>query len=85
MRVANGTNKTLLYTTWYDFRKELGKRLGHTPLALQWLELKPTDPLPWNDSHMKAAISAAVSFGRAKGCSRKRQRELTVNRSQLGQ
>ncbi len=58
MRVVNRTKKIQLYTTWYDFRRDLGKRLGYTPLNWQWLRVKPKAALPWDDSHLQASLSA---------------------------
>ena len=60
MRAANRTQKTALYTMWYEFKKELENQLGHSLLNWDWLEVKPKDPLPWNDSHMKAALLAVA-------------------------
>ena len=57
MRVADVSSMPLLYPTWYGFKKELEKRLGYALLNWRWLEVKPKAPLPWNGSHMKAALS----------------------------
>ena len=45
------------YTTWYEFKKDLEKQLGYGLLNWDWLEVKPKAPLPWNDSHLQAAVS----------------------------
>jgi len=57
MRVVNYRSEVSLYTTWYDFRKELGNKLGYIPLSSEWLETKPKAPLPWDDSDMRAVLS----------------------------
>ena len=45
------------YLTWYAFRQDLAKTLGHTPLNEQWLKIKPKAPLPWDGYHMRAVVS----------------------------
>ena len=77
-------NRNTLYATWYEFRKELGNRLGYTPLNWQWLLIKLTDPLPWNKSHMKAAILRAIFCMETGSRAIKGQRELTLNGIQFG-
>jgi hypothetical protein len=64
MKVANRTKEISSYTTWYEFKKDLGKKSGCIVLNWRWLEVKPKAPLPWNDSDMKAALSAISSFRR---------------------
>ncbi len=73
MRVANRTKEISEYTTWYDFRKDLGKRLGYMPLNWRWLEVKPQAPLPWNDSHMQSVLSVVARLEKQKA-TRKRSR-----------
>jgi len=46
------------YATWYEFKKECERRLGYSLLNRIWLELKPKSPLPWDDSHLRAVLSA---------------------------
>ncbi len=53
-----------LYTTWYEFKKDLEKRIGLSLLNWDWLSVKPEVPLPWNDNDMKAALSALAPFKR---------------------
>jgi len=62
MRVANRTKKVLLYTTWYEFKKDLEKKLGYVLVNRRWLEVKPKAPLPWNNSHVENAISGVSRF-----------------------
>ncbi len=62
MAVANGSKKILLYPTWYEFKKDLEKESGCVLVNWRWLEIKPKAPLPWDDSHMKAALSAVSRF-----------------------
>ena len=63
------------YSTWYEFKKDFEKKLGHSLLNWDWMELKPKAPLPWTGSHMKAALLAVARFQtgrrRHKSCSRK--------------
>ncbi len=49
------------YTTWYQFKKDLERRLGHSLLNRRWLEVKPKAPLPWDDTHLREALSAVAS------------------------
>jgi len=46
------------YATWYEFKRECEKRLGYSLLNHTWLKLKPKSPLPWDDSHLRAVLSA---------------------------
>ncbi len=46
-----------LYATWYEFKKDLEKQLGHNILNRCWLEVKPKAPLPWDSSQMQTAVS----------------------------
>ena len=55
------------YTTWYEFKKDLEKQLGYSLLNWRWLEAKPKAPLPWQDSHMKAALLAMARLRRLEG------------------
>ena len=71
----------MLYTTWYDFKKDFERQIGHGLLNWDWLEVKPKAPLPWNDSHLKAALSAVARYRGVKSLARKVRRKLTVNRS----
>lgn len=57
MRLVSYHSEVSLYTSWYDFRKELGNKLGYIPLNSAWLDTKPKMPLPWNDSDLRAALS----------------------------
>ena len=63
----------MLYTTWYEFKKDLEKELGCMLLNWRWIEVKPKAPLPWNDSHMQATLSAAARFRKAKGVAKASQ------------
>lgn len=55
-------NKTLIYTTWYEFRQELGKKLGRVPLNWLWLKVKPECPLPWDGSDLETSFSKATGL-----------------------
>ena len=73
MRVSTYTREIWLYATWYEFKKDFEKRLGYSLLNWRWLEVKPKAPLPWDDSHMQAALSAAVTL-EEQNAERKRER-----------
>jgi len=46
-----------LYPTWYEFKKDIQKELGRTILNQEWLRLKPTKPLPWDESCKKSVLA----------------------------
>jgi len=52
------------YATWYDFKKECEKRLGHSLLNSTWLQVKPANHLPWDDADTKAVVSAVTHLRR---------------------
>jgi hypothetical protein len=54
------------YTTWYEFKKDLEKRSGRMLVNWRWIEVKPKAPLPWNNSHMEAALSVLARLERHK-------------------
>jgi len=56
MRVTTGTKNTPQYMTWYEFKKDLEKRLGYSILNWDWFRVKPKTPLPWNDSNLRSAF-----------------------------
>ncbi len=62
--VITGAN---LYVTWYQFKKDLERQLGYSLLNWSWLEAKPKAPLPWHESHMRAALSEVARFRRVGG------------------
>ena len=53
---------TTLYQTWYEFKKDLEKRLGSSLLNEDWLNAKPQAPLPWDGSHMESALVAVADL-----------------------
>ncbi len=57
MSVSICTRKAVLYTTWYEFKKNLERKTGHMLPNWRWLEVKPKAPLPWDDADMEAALS----------------------------
>ena len=67
MREVYYDRRTSSYTTWYDFRKDLGKSLGYIPLNWLWLKVKPDCPLPWSKSQMRTALSAVARIKGQKG------------------
>jgi hypothetical protein len=67
-----------IYETWYQFKKDLEKRLGYSLLNRRWLEVKSKDPLPWYNSHMQAALSACARLEAGKAVQKRASsRELT--------
>ncbi len=71
MMNTNGEEKARIgssmpYTTWSGFKKDLETKSGYTLLNWRWLEVKPKAPLPWNDSHMKAALSTVAGFKKSR-------------------
>jgi hypothetical protein len=47
----------MTYDTWSEFKSELQRRSGIVLLNRLWLEIKPADPLPWYEVHMKEALN----------------------------
>ncbi len=47
------------YSTWYEFKRDLETRLGHWLPNEDWLEARPRDPLPWDESSLVAALQKA--------------------------
>jgi hypothetical protein len=67
------------YTTWYEFKKDLEKRLGHSLLNWNWLAVKPEAPLPWDDSHMHVALSVLARLAGDKDAQKRpRNRRLST-------
>jgi hypothetical protein len=50
--------RPIQYTTWYEFKKDLERKLGHSLSNWQWMDIKPRAPLPWDDAQLKATLSA---------------------------
>ncbi|HEY32037.1 MAG TPA: hypothetical protein G4O10_02890 [Dehalococcoidia bacterium] len=50
------------YTTWYEFKKECEKRLGHSLLNSTWLKVKPIDHLPWDEADAETVISTIANL-----------------------
>ena len=64
-----------VYETWYEFKKDFEKQLGHGVLNWDWLRVKPRAPLPWNGSHMATALSALPCSIRAEADRKSRHRK----------
>ena len=45
------------YVTWYEFKKDLERKLGHSLSNWQWIDVKPRAPLPWDDSQLNATLT----------------------------
>lgn len=69
-------DSSMLYPTWYDFKKDFERRVGYGLLNWDWLKVKPEAPLPWNGSHMRRALSVLSRTERANGCTRKTGKKL---------
>jgi len=44
------------YLTWYHFKKDLEKQAGRSVLNADWLQVKPSTPLPWDGSRLETAL-----------------------------
>ncbi|UCB43144.1 MAG: hypothetical protein JSV77_00390 [Dehalococcoidales bacterium] len=53
------------YATWYEFKKECERRLGHSLLNSIWLKVKPANHLPWDDIDAETVISTVAHLRRA--------------------
>ena len=70
MRMTTLSRKMSPYATWYDFKKDLEKQIGHGLPNWDWLAIKPKAPLPWDRHHMQAALSLAAGLQRQRCCSK---------------
>ncbi len=55
-----------LYFTWYEFKKDLERRICRSLLNSDWLKIKPRGPLPWDDSCMRSALLEVKRVQRQK-------------------
>jgi hypothetical protein len=55
------------YTTWYDFKRDCENILGYSLLNETWLKVKPTNPLPWNDTDAMSVLSAVACLRNENG------------------
>jgi len=44
------------YPTWYEFKRDLEKRVGHCVVNTDWLRVKPAAPLPWSKPRLRSTI-----------------------------
>jgi len=51
-----GALKMSDYPTWYEFKRDLEKRVGHCVVNTDWLRVKPAAPLPWDKPRLRSAI-----------------------------
>lgn len=49
------------YVTWYEFKRDLQKAAKQSILNKEWLQIKPREPLPWDDSFMQSTLSKLSS------------------------
>lgn len=47
------------YSTWYEFKRDLEGQLGHWLPNPDWLEARPREPLPWDETSLRAALGRA--------------------------
>jgi len=59
------------YATWYEFKKDLEKRAGHSLLNAEWLRVKPAAPLPWRESRLQSALARLERIERQEGTGRR--------------
>lgn len=59
MNQYNSKINTRHYETWYEFKKELERSLGHMLYNPKWLAIKPHSPLPWSHEQFNRALAAA--------------------------
>jgi hypothetical protein len=50
-----------MYLTWYEFKKDLQKEARHSILNQEWRQIKPQEPLPWDKSYFRSALSKLAS------------------------
>jgi len=48
------------YPTWYEFKRDLEKHVGHCVVNTDWLKVKPTAPLPWGKPRLHSTIQKLV-------------------------
>jgi len=65
------------YTTWYELKRDCENILGFSLLNETWLKVKPTNPLPWNDTDAMSVLSAVACLRNGKGVI---QQEVRVRR-----
>jgi hypothetical protein len=54
----SGRKIAMEYTTWYEFKRDCENILGHSLLNETWLKVKPSNPLPWNDTDVVSVLLA---------------------------
>ncbi len=52
---GNNMNKSS-YVTWYEFKKDLQNKADHSILNREWIQVKPREPLPWDDSFVQSTL-----------------------------
>jgi hypothetical protein len=45
------------YKTWYEFKKDLETLCGHPVLNTLWLQVKPSEALPWGKKQIQSVLS----------------------------
>ena len=62
--VDSGRKTAMEYTTWYEFKRDCENILGHSLLNDTWLKVKPSNPLPWNDTDIISVLLAVGHLSR---------------------
>ena len=52
---GNDMNKSS-YFTWYEFKKAIQKESRRSILNKEWLQSKPVEPLPWDDTFVQSTL-----------------------------
>lgn len=73
----SGRETAMEYNTWYEFKKDCENILGHSLLNETWLKVKPSNPLPWNDTDV---ISVLLAVGRLRRTTGQIRQEAGVQR-----
>ena len=63
----SGRETAMEYSTWYEFKKDCENIIGYSLLNETWLKVKPSNPLPWNDTDAMSVLSAIARLRRATG------------------
>jgi hypothetical protein len=62
----SGRETAMEYSTWYDLKRDCENILGHSLLNETWLKVKPSNPLPWNETDAMSVLSAVARLRNAR-------------------